>query len=66
VTASMDGLRVERGRSDAEAALHVSGTPSSMLFWLWNRSAPTDAPVAIDGDQAVAERFRETLTLSTQ
>jgi uncharacterized protein (TIGR03083 family) len=66
VTASMDGIRVERGLPDAPAALRVSGSPSSLLFWLWNRSAPSDAPVTVDGDQAVAERFRETLTLSTQ
>ena len=59
-----EGVRVERGLGNA--ALRVSGNPSSLLFWLWNRSAPTDDEVVVDGDQSVAERFRETLTLSTQ
>jgi hypothetical protein len=63
---TMEGVRVERGLRDADAALRVSGSPSSLLFWLWNRSAPTDDAVVVEGDAAVAERFRETLTLSTQ
>jgi hypothetical protein len=62
--ATSKGMTVERGM-DA-AALRVSGSPSSLLFWLWNRAAPTDDPVTVSGDQAVGERFRETLTLSTQ
>ena len=62
---TLEGVRVERGQ-DVDAALRVTGTPSSLLFWLWNRSAPTDDAVVVDGDQSVAERFRETLTLSTQ
>lgn len=59
-----EGVRVERGRSGG--ALRVSGSSSSLLFWLWNRLAPSDDPVIVDGDQSVADRFRETLTLSTQ
>jgi uncharacterized protein (TIGR03083 family) len=58
------GVVVERGGD--EAALRVSGSPSSLLFWLWSRAAPTDDAVVVDGDEGVAERFRETLTLSTQ
>jgi uncharacterized protein (TIGR03083 family) len=61
---TMEGVHVERGQDDAR--LRVSGSPSSLLFWLWNRSAPSDDPVVVDGDPSVAERFRETLTLSTQ
>lgn len=61
---TLEGIRVERGPGDA--ALRVSGSASSLLFWLWNRSAPTDDAVVVNGNQSVAERFRETLTLSTQ
>ncbi len=64
VRPTTEGYNVERTVGDA--SLRVNGSPSSLLFWLWNRAAPTDDPVTVEGDEAVAERFRETLTLSTQ
>lgn len=60
------GVDVSRPQDAPSATVRVSGGPSAVLFWLWNRWDPSDGAVAVDGDPAAVDRLRALLTLSTQ
>lgn len=60
------GVDVSRPGHVPSTTVRVSGGPSAVLFWLWNRWDPDDGAVAVDGDPAAVDRLRSLLTLSTQ
>lgn len=60
------GVEVSRPEHVQPTTVRVTGAPSALLFWLWNRSAPMDGEVAVDGDPAAVDRLRALLTLCTQ
>ena len=60
------GVDVQRVDDTRDATVRVSGSPSAVLFWLWNRWAPTDGDVTVRGEPEAVERIRKILTLSTQ
>jgi uncharacterized protein (TIGR03083 family) len=54
-----DGIEMERTHAKGDAA--VRGRASDLLLWLWGRDA---GPVDILGDEALAQRLRETSDIS--
>ena len=54
-------IRLDRGIHAADAS--VSGEPSELLLWLWNRRP--DSAVRIDGDATALNAFRELLARAT-
>jgi hypothetical protein len=63
---TLGGVEVSRPGDVPQAAVRVSGAPSDVLFWLWNRAAPSDGAVDVQGEPDAIERLRALLTLSTQ
>lgn len=60
------GVEVTRPDAVDDATVRVSGAPSDVLFWLWNRHASADGDVEVVGDPPALERLRNLLTLSTR
>jgi uncharacterized protein (TIGR03083 family) len=60
------GVEVSRPDLVQPTTVRVAGAPSALLFWLWNRPAPVDGDVTVDGDPAAVDRLRALLTLCTQ
>ena len=65
-TIGLGGVEVSRMQQPSDATVQVSGAPSDVLFWLWNRTSPADGSVDVQGDDATLERLRNLLTLGTQ
>lgn len=65
-TIGLGGVEVSRMQQPSDATVTVSGAPSDVLFWLWNRSASSDGPVDVQGSAEALERLRTLLTLCTQ
>jgi uncharacterized protein (TIGR03083 family) len=63
---TLGGVEVSRPDDTPSATVSVSGSASDVLFWLWNRTAPSDGAVDVSGDMDARERLRNLLTLSTQ
>lgn len=60
------GVSVAHDPAERAAAVRLSADPSPLLFWLWNRHAPQDGEIAVEGDRAVLDRFRDVITIATQ
>ena len=63
---SLDGVDVSRPQQATPATVRVVGDPSDLLFWLWNRSAPSDGRVDVVGQAEAIDRVRALLTACTQ
>ena len=63
---TLGGVEVSRPGHVPEPTVRVSGSPSALLFWLWNRHAPTDGAVDVHGDEPGVGRLRALLTACTQ
>ena len=63
---TLAGVEVSRPGHVPPATVRVSGSPSAVLFWLWNRWDESDGAVDVSGDADAQERLRNLLTLSTQ
>jgi uncharacterized protein (TIGR03083 family) len=52
---------------DGAPDVTVSGTPTALLRWAWNREAPGEpSGVIIDGDQEALAEFRRCVVIATQ
>jgi hypothetical protein len=65
-TIGLGGVEVARIQQPTDATVKVSGAPSDVLFWLWNRVAASDGDVDIDASDDALERLRALLKLCTQ
>jgi uncharacterized protein (TIGR03083 family) len=51
----------------AKTDVTISGTPTALLRWVWNREAPGEpSEVTVDGDQEALAEFRRCVVISTQ
>ncbi len=63
---TMGGVEVSRPGHVPKATVRVSGSPSDLLFWLWNRDAASDGKVDVRGEPDAVQRMRALLAASTQ
>ena len=63
---SVRGVDISRPADVPATTVQVRGGPSDLLFWLWNRVAPSDGPVDVRGETDAVDRLRALLTLCTQ
>lgn len=63
---TLGGVDVSRPGHAPPATVRVSGGPSDVLFWLWNRSASSDGRVNVIGQAEAIDRMRALLTACTQ
>jgi uncharacterized protein (TIGR03083 family) len=62
----LGGVDVSRPGHVPRATVRVGGSPSALLFWLWNRHVPSDGNVDLTGAPDAIERLRTLLTACTQ
>jgi uncharacterized protein (TIGR03083 family) len=59
-------LTVEDG-DDGQADVTVSGPPTALLRWLWNRETPGESPaVTVDGPPEAVDELRRCIVTATQ
>jgi uncharacterized protein (TIGR03083 family) len=63
---TLGGVEVSRPGHVPATKVHVSGAPSDLLFWLWNRDAPSDGNVTVRGEPDDVARVRGLLAASTR
>jgi uncharacterized protein (TIGR03083 family) len=59
-------LTVEDGATDADVTVTVSGPPTALLRWLWNRDTPGEPGVTVDGPPEAVQELRRCIVTATQ